>query len=147
MPPTVQEMLKHHNEVNAQIQSNMEVVTKRQVEPSKPGEPVTVESLTDPTADPFGGNVNNRRVAKRIALEKRRVYLNHSMPSHLGDPDKARKDIALSEKLNPEVDLSADDEKMPEIKLPPTPPTPGSPAAKKAAAAQSAAPAPPWQDS
>lgn len=133
MPPTTQDMLKHANEVNATLASNTteEVVKRVQGKSTLPApEDLTVESLNDPTEDPFGSNVNNRRVAKRIAAEKGRVYLNHSMPTHLGDPEKARKDIAKSEKLNPSIE-SPDPDAMPPINFS-AKPTPGSPADKKA---------------
>lgn len=128
---TTQNMLRNHNKVNANDMSNTEEVVRRQLEPSLPGLPANELKLDFEDEDPFGGNINNRRVAERIANEKGRVYLNHSAPSHLGDPSKARADIAKSKALNPDP-VATDPDRLPPVVIPPMAPTAGSPAAKQA---------------
>lgn len=86
--------------------------------------------LVDEDEDPFGGNINNRNVARRIAGQREKVWSNHSLPIHTGDPKKARQDIAKSEAINPTPRL----EEEPDEQRPLPMPQPGSPAALRAAA-------------
>lgn len=95
--------------------------------------------LTDEDEDPFGGNTNNRRVAERIAATSTRIYSNTAKPIHMGDPTKARADIAKSKRVNPEVAPII--EELDDATLPKRTPSPGSPAAAKAADKAPAAPA------
>lgn len=96
--------------------------------------PPASELKMDDDGDPFNGNLNNRRVAERIASERKyKQYLNNSEPTHTGDPKKALDDIARSKALVPDPLVKTDDDPMPPIALPSLP-TPGSPAAVKAAA-------------
>lgn len=85
-------------------------------------------TITDENEDPFSGNINNRKVAERIATSGRRVYTNAARPAHQGDPIKAAADIAKSKLLNPDpvVDNSDDEPETITVK-----PTAGSPAAVK----------------
>lgn len=101
-----------------------------------PGVPADELDLTMPHEDPFGGNINNRKVAERISRQTGRQYLNMALPTHTGDPHKAAKDIARSKEMNPDPVVSDENgDVLPEINLPVSlkPPTAGSPAAVRAA--------------
>lgn len=103
--------------------------------------PATELDLEDHDADPFGGNINNRRVAERVAAQKSPEFLNFAIPTHGGDPNKAREDIQKSKAINPDPVIPAGDgDEMLPVSVP-TGPTPGSPAAEAANAPS--APLPP----
>lgn len=117
----------------SQIEKTVAAITaaSKIVAPALPGAPISELNLVNENEDPFGGNINNRKVAKRISEQSRRMYTNHSLPIHTGDPVKAAEDIARSERLNPEV--IAEPEEDVEKPAKQRKPTPGSPAALKAA--------------
>lgn len=113
MSPTTEELLAHSNKVNRNI------VARDMPEPtgvSLPDPDPAKAVLDDPDADPFAGNLNNRRVAERIAKGKTRKYLSNSMPTHLGDPNKAAADVAKSKAVNP-TPPDVDGENLPPIPL------------------------------
>lgn len=72
-------------------------------------EPTAIEDLQldEPDSDPFNGNLNNRRVAARIA---------RGIEVSAGDPKKAKADVEQSLRVNPEPVIKTGDE-FPEIKL------------------------------
>lgn len=81
--------------------------------------------------DPFGGNLNNRRVAARIAQMSSRSTPRGDTSTHTGDPEKAARDVEQSLKVLPDPKIPSGDE-LPPINLTPAKtPTPGSPAASK----------------
>lgn len=136
MSPTTKELLEASKQHNNTLSLNAEQLKKAiagalttSVDPAIPGVHPSQLALTDPDEDPFNGNLNNRRVAERIAAQGNRVYTNASRPLHTGDPNKAAADIAKSKRINPDVIVESEEEPVP-VKLPPTP---GSPAAIKAA--------------
>lgn len=100
--------------------------------------PVHKLSLDNEDDDPFNGNVNNRKVAERIAAQNRTLYTNAHKIIHTGDPGKAARDVAKSKESNPdsltssELDEVANSELAANLKKVPSP---GSPAATQAAGA------------
>jgi hypothetical protein len=79
--------------------------------------------------DPFGGNVNNRKVAERIAGQSRIAFTNLSKPIHTGDPQKARRDIERSKTFTPDPVEETEDVEVAEPIL--LRPSADSPAAKR----------------
>lgn len=138
--PTLQQMLEMSRNIDVQIGSvqqrktmaAVEALSKTNFGPGLPGAMPNEIAIADSDEDPFGGNVNNRKVAERIAGQTKRKYTNIAHPIHTGDPDKARKDIARSKSLLPDPAEEKDEDVAP-AKLPT--PTAGSPAAKRAAEA------------
>lgn len=112
------------------VKAAVEAIAKQNFGPSLPGVNPADLNLEDTDEDPFNGNVNNRKVAERIAAQRSRKYVNLAKPIHTGDPDKARKDIARSKAINP--DPEKEDVKAELLTLTLVP-SAGSPAAIKAA--------------
>lgn len=134
MAPNLQQMLaqarQHDPQTNLSSVTRAVVTAMREVQASVVPIPHPSEySLIDQDEDPFGGNVNNRNVAERIAKLKTRLYTNASRPIHTGDPAKAAADIAKSRKLNPDVPVDNSDAEEPAVTVKPSE---GSPAASKA---------------
>lgn len=127
---------------NHRVKINKAIIEAGNVESTPPTPVAELVLTTEEEDDPFQGNLNNRRVAERIAgTLTHRKYLNNSEPTHVGDPQKALADIERSKRINPDPPQPMKDEEMPAIVLPPSP---GSPAAVKAAqeaAGTAAAPA------
>lgn len=149
MAPTTQELINNAKLVDAalagtQIQKNAAIaaaVKLGSVE-ATPGLHPSKLSLDDPTADPFGGNINNRNVAERIAKADRRIFTNTSRPIHTGDPAKAAADIARSKAITPDPIIEPEQDAEP-VKVAPSP---GSPAALKAVTPEAPAGGPPaWK--
>lgn len=131
MRPTQKELLNEAKRFDTQSQLKMTDLAEKVVQLSAQYDtpfnttPIEELQLTDPSADPFNGNLNNRRVAARIA---RRIEVT------TGDPIKAAEDVKKSLEVNPETAVKTGDE-LPELKLVSSrTPTPGSPAAAKAEA-------------
>lgn len=103
MAPTQGELLEAANRINRKIavQRNPKMADST-VELAAPPHPSELK-ITNDDEDPFNGNMNNRRVAERIANSKERKYLNNSQPIHTGDPNKAAADVAKSKAVNPDV--------------------------------------------
>jgi hypothetical protein len=103
------------------------------------------------THDPFNGNLNNRRVAARIATEPDHVSGNTVHRVFMSNREKAAADVAKSLAVLPDPVVPTGDDLPPVVLT--KQPTPGSPAATKAltkaqqkaadAAAKNAAP-PTW---
>lgn len=102
MSPNHGDLLAASNQVNARIAASensprpdVKVATPPKVQDLK---------LVDEDVDPFNGNLNNRRVAERIAQTPGGVkqFLNNSLPSHIGDPTKAAADVAKSKSIIPD---------------------------------------------
>lgn len=135
--PTLTEMLEVARNHDANIQSRnvkigraIQQAAHQEVTMPAPSKEAPLDLYVE--EDPFGGNLNNRRVAARIARAAKRQFLNNSTPTHVGDPVKAAKDVELSLRLNPDSDLpSSDEQVMIDSKVP----SPGSPAALKAVTA------------
>jgi hypothetical protein len=105
MAPNHGDMLADSTRINRKIAGEkMPAVGVGRTLPEPPS--ASEISHEDPNADPFGGNMNNKRVAERIAGETQRRYANNSHPFHMGDPRKAAADVARSNAVNP-----TDDEK------------------------------------
>ena len=145
--PTQKELLAAAGEVDATIfarhvKINKAVQEAGTVQPVTPP-PVEELSLEGEEEDPFGGNVNNRNVAKRIAQQNRRIFHQPHKVTHFGDPTKAQRDVEKSLKLNPEEE-PLDEKSVIEPGLADIRPTPGSPAAAKSEASAVNAP-PTWK--
>ena len=150
------DLLKVANEHDLARQAN-EVKMNRAsgVVAPTPGLPVEQLHLIEEDADPFNGNLNNRRVAMRIAGLKRRTFLNDSQPTHIGDPNKAASDVKKSLSVLPEPEGGEAEGSAKPAALPASflrPPTAGSPAAKAVtgkepakAASSTQAPPPAWK--
>lgn len=95
------DMLKASNQINANLAAQ-EVKPNPGAKAVKPA-PIQELKLVDENEDPFKGNLNNRRVAERIAELPGGVkqYLNNSLPTHIGDPNKAAADVAKSMAITP----------------------------------------------
>lgn len=117
--PDQKDLLAHSNQINRKLQA--EAMPERKTDAPVLAVPPAAKDLkmTDDNEDPFNGNMNNRRVAERIANTpgKRKQFLNNSMPTHIGDPNKAAADVAKSQKVNP-VKPEDDPDKMPPLTLP-----------------------------
>ncbi len=133
MPPTLTEMLKvaqgHDNNIHARHVKINKAIQEAGVIAVTSAVPVHELKLHDEDADPFNGNVNNRRVAARIARDMPRKSANHSEHFIIGNPDKAAQDVARSLAVNPDPVIPSGDV-LPDIQLAPTP---GSPAAQRKA--------------
>jgi hypothetical protein len=152
MAHTHADLLRTANEHDAQLQSRDFKITRAMKHAGEqvatPGLPVHELKMDIEDEDPFNGNLNNRRVAARIARQGHVTTANHENtvnPYQLGDAKKAHEDVQKSLAVNPDAQVpSGDDAAVQE----PTP-TPGSPAAKRrgrAAKPQANTPAPTWED-
>lgn len=112
------------------VKINKAIQAAGQQEVTMPAESQPMVTIIMPDDDPFQGNLNNRRVAARIARATHRKFLNNSEPTHVGDPEKARKDVEQSLRVNPDSEILSQDEKVMN-EVPKLTPTPGSPAAQK----------------
>lgn len=145
------DLLRTANEHDAQIQSRNFKITNAMKhagdQVATPGVPVHELSLDIEDEDPFNGNLNNRRVASRIAREGHTRTANHENivnPYQIGDAKKAREDVEKSLAVNPDPQVPSGDDAA--VQEPPV--TPGSPAARRRSGgrkAQSGKPAPTWQ--
>ena len=145
--PELKILLEHAAAVDASINMHnvkigkaiLSVPPQETVKPPKPSE-LSLEHEDD---DPFNGNVNNRKVAERIAAQNRTIYTNVHKIIHTGDPGKAARDVAKSKAINPDAltDNELEEAQAEETarKLREVKPTPGSPAAVKAEADAKAA--------
>lgn len=119
MAPKHQDLLANATEINRKIDgSKMPKDTGRELPTPPPADQLV---HVDPNEDPFGGNQNNKRVAERIAKEKVRKYFNNSHPAHLGDPAKAAKDVAQSNRVNPTTDEDTKPVALPTVAQLPAP--------------------------
>lgn len=145
MPPTQMELLKAAQTVDNTIHAHRVKVNKAILDagslPAATPVPVSELQLVHEDDDPFNGNINNRKVAERVAATNRRIWMNNSEPTHMGDPAKAKADIERSKRINPDPVKASDNDPLPPIDLGNTP-TPGSPAAVKGTKGNSAPPAP-----
>lgn len=126
---------QHHDAVifGRNVKINKAIQQAGQQEVTMPAGTTSLQHIQVEDEDPFGGNANNRRVAARIAKMSKRKFLNNSEPTHVGDPEKAARDVARSLEVNPETELlSGDEQVMLDVDKTLTP-TPGSPAAQKSA--------------
>lgn len=124
---------QHHDSVifGRNVKINKAIQQAGQQEVTMPAATTPVQHIQLEDEDPFNGNQNNRRVAARIAKMSKRKYLNNSEPTHIGDPEKAARDVARSLELNPETELLSGDEQVMADLSPKLKPSPGSPAAQK----------------
>jgi GDP-D-mannose dehydratase len=119
------------NSQTKRVVDALKVLANQSYGPGSPGVHPEELDLSSQVEDPFGGNTNNRKVAERISKLDRRMFTHNNRPIHMGDPSKAKADVALSKQLNPEVVIEEED---PEVVKPTIIPSPGSPAALKRAA-------------
>jgi uncharacterized protein (DUF2267 family) len=106
-------------------------------QPTVPPPPVHELTLIQEDDDPFNGNVNNRKVAERIAAQNRTIYTNVHKIVHTGDPGKAARDIEQSLRVNPDALSDAEKDEIANrelaAKLAEAKPSAGSPAAQRQA--------------
>lgn len=140
MAPTQMELLAAAKQVdntihNRHVKINKAIIDAGQIQAVE-APPVSELKLdVAEVDDPFGGNINNRNVAKRIAQQRDIVNLTAHERTHTGDPAKARADIAKSLAFNPDAKAPVKDvdaEAAHNLTLAGIKPTPGSPAAEKA---------------
>lgn len=117
-------------ELNKAVAAAVTAGTSEVIQPVHPSKLV----LIDENEDPFGGNINNRRVAERIMRQRGKNYGNTHIPTHTGDPSKAARDVAKSKEINPDPLGNSDEEATVEAKRETRLPAPGSPAANRQAA-------------
>lgn len=136
MPHTLSDLLKVSAEHDAKIHARHVKINKAMQTAGEHdvtvGVPVHELTLMLEDEDPFNGNLNNRRVAARIARDGERISANHSHPVVMGNAEKARADVEKSLAVFPDPAIPNPDE---ELAADAPAPTPGSPAAKKAAKA------------
>ena len=141
--PEIKDLLKAAQEFDAGQAAHTVKIGKAllavPMQPAATIPPVHELSLIAEDEDPFAGNLNNRRVAERVASQNRTIYTNVHKIVHTGDPGKAARDVELSKKLNPDSVSASEQAELDAQKsaaaLRNKPkPTPGSPAAAKAEA-------------
>jgi hypothetical protein len=153
MAHTHSDLLRVANEHDAQLQSRSFKITNAMKHAGEqvatPGVPVHELKMDIEDEDPFNGNLNNRRVAARIARQGHILTANHENtvnPYQIGDAKKAHEDVQKSLAVNPDPQVPSGDDAA--VQEPPV--TPGSPAARRRSggrkAAQASKAAPTWED-
>jgi len=89
-PVTHADLLKNSMQILAQVKADPE---------AKPQLPESHDSLVEglQPEDPFGGNINNLRVAQRIANSKPQQYRNTAVDNKVIDPEKAAQDVQAAQ--------------------------------------------------